>query len=90
VYLLTKLILNGGVLTIHGVDIKIGGSVVGSPATIREMLSFAALKNVRPRIEEESMKEANQVIKDIFTAPPCLWLYSLSPFPLDQANVTLI
>lgn len=43
---------------------KIGGSQIGSPKEIEEMLKFAAEKGVRPWIEQRSMKTANQSVVD--------------------------
>ncbi|KAL1871511.1 putative secondary metabolism biosynthetic enzyme [Paecilomyces lecythidis] len=45
--------------------IKLGGSVIGSPEEISEMLQLAAEKKVRPWIQERSMKEANLAIQDM-------------------------
>ncbi|KAJ5660713.1 NADP-dependent alcohol dehydrogenase 7 [Penicillium longicatenatum] len=45
--------------------IKLGGSLIGSPDDIREMLELAAAKNIKPWIEERPMKEANQAIQDM-------------------------
>lgn len=45
--------------------IKLGGSLIGSPDEIREMLDLAATKGVKPWIEERPMKEANQAILDM-------------------------
>ncbi|KAL5344100.1 chaperonin 10-like protein [Aspergillus crustosus] len=45
--------------------VKLGGSLIGSPAIIREMLQLAADKNVQPWIEEKPMKEANKAIMDM-------------------------
>ncbi|KAJ5112899.1 NADP-dependent alcohol dehydrogenase 7 [Penicillium angulare] len=45
--------------------IKLGGSLIGSPAEIREMLDLAATKKIKPWIEERPMKEANQAIQDM-------------------------
>lgn len=45
--------------------IKLGGSLIGSPDEIREMLELAATKGVKPWIEERPMKEANQAILDM-------------------------
>lgn len=44
---------------------RIGGSMIGSPAEISEMLDLAAEKNFQPLIEERPMEDANQVILDI-------------------------
>lgn len=45
--------------------IKLGGSLIGSPDEIREMLELAAVKKIKPWIEERPMKEANQAIQDM-------------------------
>ena len=44
---------------------KIGGSAIGSPEDIREMLDLAVSHQVKPWIEERPMKEANQAIVDM-------------------------
>ncbi|KAF1999415.1 cinnamyl alcohol dehydrogenase [Amniculicola lignicola CBS 123094] len=44
---------------------KIGGSMIGPPAQIEEMLQFAADKGVKPWIEKRSMKTANQAVIDM-------------------------
>ncbi|KAF1968975.1 GroES-like protein [Bimuria novae-zelandiae CBS 107.79] len=43
---------------------KIGGSQIGSPKDIEEMLQFAAEKGIKPWIQQLSMKEANQAVVD--------------------------
>ncbi|KAE8146108.1 GroES-like protein [Aspergillus avenaceus] len=45
--------------------LKLGGSLMGGPAEIREMLELAARKNVRSWVEEVPMKNANQAIQDM-------------------------
>ncbi|KAJ5289308.1 uncharacterized protein N7443_009561 [Penicillium atrosanguineum] len=45
--------------------IKLGGSLIGSPDEIREMLQLAADKKVHPWIEVRPMKEANKAIQDM-------------------------
>jgi D-arabinose 1-dehydrogenase-like Zn-dependent alcohol dehydrogenase len=45
--------------------VKIGGSCIGSPKEISEMLQFAADHHIHPSIEEKEMKDANQVIQDM-------------------------
>ncbi|TEA12103.1 NADP-dependent alcohol dehydrogenase 6 [Colletotrichum sidae] len=45
--------------------IKVGGSNIGSVNQIREMLDFAAEKNIKPWIQTRSMKDANQAIVDM-------------------------
>ncbi|CZT22269.1 probable alcohol dehydrogenase, class V [Ramularia collo-cygni] len=44
--------------------VKFGGSMIGPPAQIEEMLKFTAEKNVKPWINKYSMKEANKAIVD--------------------------
>jgi alcohol dehydrogenase (NADP+) len=44
---------------------KIGGSSIGTPKQIREMLAFAAEKGIHPRIQERPMKDANQALVDM-------------------------
>lgn len=45
--------------------VKLAGSLIGSPATIREMFELAAAKKLQPWIEERPMSEANQAVKDM-------------------------
>jgi len=45
--------------------IKVGGSAIGSPAEISEMLELAAKQKVKPWIQKRSMKDANQTVKDM-------------------------
>jgi alcohol dehydrogenase (NADP+) len=49
---------------------KIGGSAIGSPKQIREMLEFAAEKGIHPFIEERAMKDANQAVIDMEKGKP--------------------
>jgi len=49
---------------------KIGGSLIGPPHEIQEMLQLAADKNVKPWINERPMKEANQVTLDFEAGKP--------------------
>jgi alcohol dehydrogenase (NADP+) len=42
-----------------------GGSAIGSPADISEMLEFAVKHNVHPIIQERPMKDANQSVVDM-------------------------
>jgi D-arabinose 1-dehydrogenase-like Zn-dependent alcohol dehydrogenase len=51
------------VLVMNGV--KLGGSLIGSPDVIREMLQLAADKKIQPWVEERPMKEANKAIVDM-------------------------
>ena len=45
--------------------IKLGGSAIGSPKEIREMLELAADHKIKPWIETRKMKDANQAILDM-------------------------
>lgn len=45
--------------------IKIGGSAIGSPREIEEMLQLAVDKKIKPWIEKRPMNEANQAILDL-------------------------
>jgi D-arabinose 1-dehydrogenase-like Zn-dependent alcohol dehydrogenase len=45
--------------------INIGGSAIGSPKEIREMLQLAADKKIKPWIEKRPLQDANQVIQDL-------------------------
>ena len=44
---------------------KLGGSSIGSPLQIRQMLEFVAEKNIHPYIEERPMSQANQTSLDM-------------------------
>jgi D-arabinose 1-dehydrogenase-like Zn-dependent alcohol dehydrogenase len=44
---------------------KVGGSQIGSPKEIEEMLEFAAEKGVKPWIQERGMKQANPSVVDM-------------------------
>lgn len=44
--------------------VTFGGSMIGPPAQIEEMLKFTAEKNVKPWINKYSMKDANKAIVD--------------------------
>lgn len=48
-----------------GKGAKIGGSSIGSPKDIAEMLNFAVKHNIHPYIQERPMKDANQAIVDM-------------------------
>ncbi|MCJ1440645.1 MAG: hypothetical protein MMC23_001131 [Stictis urceolatum] len=50
--------------------IKVGGSAIGAPWEIEEMLQLAADKKVKPWIEERPMKDANQAIVDLKAGKP--------------------
>ena len=44
---------------------KIGGSAIGAPAEIEEMLKVTVQKGVKPWIEKRPLKEANQAVLDM-------------------------
>ena len=45
--------------------VKIGGSSIGSPEEIRQMLQLAADKNIKPWIQERPMNEVNSAVVDM-------------------------
>ncbi|PLB48411.1 GroES-like protein [Aspergillus steynii IBT 23096] len=45
--------------------VKFGGSLIGSPSEIREMLELAAEKNVQTWVQERPMQDANQAVVDM-------------------------
>jgi alcohol dehydrogenase (NADP+) len=45
--------------------LKVGGSGIGAPWEIKEMLEFAAEKGVKPWIQKRPMKEANKAVIDM-------------------------
>ncbi|ETN44307.1 uncharacterized protein HMPREF1541_10487 [Cyphellophora europaea CBS 101466] len=44
---------------------RIGGSAIGPPGQIREMLELAARKGVKPWVQERGMREANEAVRDM-------------------------
>lgn len=48
-----------------GKGVKMGGSAIGSPAEIRDMLDLTAKKGLKPWINQRPMKEANQAVVDM-------------------------
>lgn len=44
---------------------RIGGSAIGAPHEIEEMLELTARKGVKPWIQERPLKEANQAVRDM-------------------------
>ena len=44
---------------------KIGGSAIGSPHEIEEMLDLTVKKGVKPWIEKRKLEEANQAVVDL-------------------------
>lgn len=63
---------------------KIGGSTVGSPKEIEDMLKLAAQKKVKPWIQERPLKEANQAVVDFEQGKP-RYRYTL----VNEANAKL-
>lgn len=51
-------------------EVKMTGSLVGSPGEIEEMLKLASDKKVKAWIQERPMKDANQTIKDFEAGKP--------------------
>lgn len=45
--------------------VKIGGSAIGAPAEIEEMLELTAKKWIKPWVQNRPLKEANQVVRDM-------------------------
>jgi alcohol dehydrogenase (NADP+) len=48
-----------------GKGCKIGGSQIGSPKEIQEMLNFAAEKGIKPWVQTRSMKDANKSVVEM-------------------------
>jgi alcohol dehydrogenase (NADP+) len=48
-----------------GKAIKIGGSMIGSPAEIEEMMQLAVDKKIHAWVQTRPMKEANQAVVDM-------------------------
>lgn len=48
----------------------LGGSLIGGPGIIKEMLELTAKQNLKPMIEVRNMKDANQVIPDMDAGKP--------------------
>jgi alcohol dehydrogenase (NADP+) len=63
---------------------KIGGSAIGAPHEIEEMLALAVRKNIRGWVEERPLKEANQAILDM-DAGKARYRYTL----VNEAHVKL-
>jgi alcohol dehydrogenase (NADP+) len=53
-----------------GKGVKFGGSMIGSPARIEEMLQLAADQKIKPWINKVPMKDANQAIVDFEAGKP--------------------
>lgn len=48
-----------------GKSLTFGGSIIGSPETIKEMLDVAVKHNVRPWTEAFPMSQVDQKLKDM-------------------------
>lgn len=48
-----------------GKGVKFGGSMIGSPRQIEEMLRLVAEKGIRPWVKVYDLKEANQAVVDM-------------------------
>ncbi|KAF2146571.1 uncharacterized protein K452DRAFT_323713 [Aplosporella prunicola CBS 121167] len=49
---------------------KVGGSLIGSPNEIREMLQLASKTNLKPWIQQRPLKDANQAVVDFEAGKP--------------------
>lgn len=47
-------------------NLKVGGSLIGSPAEVEEMLQLAAEKQIKPWVELRDLKDANQAVQDMY------------------------
>ena len=50
--------------------VKLGGSMIGSPRQIEEMLKLAAEKGVKPWINKYPLREANKAVVDFEKGVP--------------------
>ncbi|KAN0063620.1 hypothetical protein ACQY0O_004070 [Thecaphora frezii] len=48
----------------------LGGSLIGGPGIIREMLELAAKQNLKPLVQTRNMKDANQAVLDMDAGKP--------------------
>lgn len=48
-----------------GKAVKIGGSMIGSPSEIEEMMQLAVDKNIKAWVQTRPMREANQAVLDM-------------------------
>lgn len=51
--------------TLIGGNIKVGGTLIGPPGEIRDMLQLAADKGVKPWVQTRPMADANEAVKDM-------------------------
>ncbi|KAF2126041.1 alcohol dehydrogenase-like protein [Dothidotthia symphoricarpi CBS 119687] len=56
---------NINAFTLIASGIKVGGSAIGTPKEISEMLEIAAEKKVKPWIQKRPMKDANKTVVDM-------------------------
>jgi alcohol dehydrogenase (NADP+) len=56
--------------TLFASGVKVGGSSIGTPWEIEEMLQLALDKNIKPWVEKRSMKDANQALIDLKDGKP--------------------
>ena len=71
-----------GAFDLIGKGVKVGGSAIGSPQEIREMLDFAVKHHIHPFIEEVPMKDANKAVVDM-EAGKARYRYVLSNTEID-------
>lgn len=45
--------------------LTLSGSLIGSPAQIREMLDFAVTHKIHPIVQERPMQDANEAVMDM-------------------------
>ncbi|KAK9771749.1 putative Zinc-binding dehydrogenase [Seiridium cardinale] len=56
---------NINAFTLIANGIKVGGSAIGSPSEIKEMLQIAADKKIKPWVQQRPLKDANNAIVDM-------------------------
>ncbi|KAH8732687.1 alcohol dehydrogenase-like protein [Phaeosphaeriaceae sp. PMI808] len=70
-----------------GKGCKIGGSQIGSPKDIEEMLKFAAEKGVKPWVQTRSMREANQAVVEMEDGKARYRYVLVNPDHTDRAKI---
>jgi D-arabinose 1-dehydrogenase-like Zn-dependent alcohol dehydrogenase len=70
-----------------GKGCKIGGSQIGSPRDIEEMLKFAAEKGVKPWVQKRSMKEANRSVVEMEEGKARYRYVLVNPDSEDRARI---
>jgi D-arabinose 1-dehydrogenase-like Zn-dependent alcohol dehydrogenase len=58
------------VFTLIKSAIDIGGSIIGSPSEINDMLQLAVDKQIKPWVELRPMEDANQAVLDLEAGKP--------------------